>query len=287
MTTAGPERWNTLQRVSYVWIKGRWVAYPFQNNISALDTEDQVQHHSTPLGTSAELLQHLDSVAPCVGTGCRTTTCCVRCALQIKCLTGLIDAKVANQMAKTKPKNFDEWILRVMGEGIADLFMRPYNFKVRCAQSAQENMLCHPELNLHAHQAAKLAAAGCAARPAHARALLLARHHVSVHNHAEVPCAGVGNPARGHAVRLARRAGRHGGRDARDHQCAAQQGGRGVGPERGVPLPAGGRHRRHLEGGGSQAAAGQAGEHLDDHAPDAEGWRTGGFWNAVSAALLL
>ena len=50
--------------------------------------------------------------------------------MQIKCLTGLIDAKVANQMAKTKPKNFDEWILRVMGEGIADLFMRPYNFKV-------------------------------------------------------------------------------------------------------------------------------------------------------------
>lgn len=53
--------------------------------------------------------------------------------LQIKCLTGLIDAKVANHAATTKPKNFDEWILRVMGEGIADLFMRPYNFKVRVA----------------------------------------------------------------------------------------------------------------------------------------------------------
>ena len=50
--------------------------------------------------------------------------------LQIKCLTGLIDAKVSNTMATTKPKNFDEWIQRVMGNGIADLFMRPYNFKV-------------------------------------------------------------------------------------------------------------------------------------------------------------
>lgn len=50
--------------------------------------------------------------------------------MQIKCLTGLIDAKVANHAATTKPRNFDEWILRVMGEGIADLFMRPYNFKV-------------------------------------------------------------------------------------------------------------------------------------------------------------
>lgn len=40
---AGPEAWNTLQRVSYVWIRDRWVAYPFQNNISALPKEEQVQ----------------------------------------------------------------------------------------------------------------------------------------------------------------------------------------------------------------------------------------------------
>ena len=29
--------------MSYVWVKGRWVAYPFQNNISALPQEDQVR----------------------------------------------------------------------------------------------------------------------------------------------------------------------------------------------------------------------------------------------------
>lgn len=81
--------WNTHQRVSYVWIKNRWVAYPFQNNISALDAEDQV-----------------------------------------KCLNGVIEAKLTNALATEKPANFDEWILRVMGKGIADLFMRPYNFKV-------------------------------------------------------------------------------------------------------------------------------------------------------------
>ena len=50
--------------------------------------------------------------------------------MQIKCLTGVAEAKVANALAQSKPKNFDEWILRVMGSGIADLFMRPYNFKV-------------------------------------------------------------------------------------------------------------------------------------------------------------
>lgn len=86
----GEEAWNTLERVSYVRLKGRWVAYPFQNNVSALDVEDQV-----------------------------------------KCLTGLVEAKVANATTKTPPATFDEWIVRVMGEGIADIFMRPYNFKVR------------------------------------------------------------------------------------------------------------------------------------------------------------
>ncbi|KAG9926007.1 Udp-Galactopyranose mutase in complex with Udp, partial [Aureobasidium melanogenum] len=37
-----------------------------------------------------------------------------------------MEARVSN----TKPKDFDEWIVRMMGEGIADLFMRPYNYKV-------------------------------------------------------------------------------------------------------------------------------------------------------------
>lgn len=49
---------------------------------------------------------------------------------QINCINGLIEAKVSNAVATDKPANFDEWILRVMGEGIANIFMRPYNYKV-------------------------------------------------------------------------------------------------------------------------------------------------------------
>lgn len=49
---------------------------------------------------------------------------------QIACINGLVEAKVSNATAVGKPQNFDEWIMRVMGEGIADIFMRPYNFKV-------------------------------------------------------------------------------------------------------------------------------------------------------------
>lgn len=44
---------------------------------------------------------------------------------------GLIDAFAASKQGnQAKPKNFDEWILANMGVGIANLFMRPYNFKV-------------------------------------------------------------------------------------------------------------------------------------------------------------
>ena len=44
------------------------------------------------------------------------------------CLTGLIRACTTNGTAP--PTNFDEWILAQFGEGIAEHFMRPYNFKV-------------------------------------------------------------------------------------------------------------------------------------------------------------
>jgi protoporphyrinogen oxidase len=49
---------------------------------------------------------------------------------QVKCMDGMIEAALEARVANTKPKNFDEWIVRMMGTGIADLFMRPYNFKV-------------------------------------------------------------------------------------------------------------------------------------------------------------
>ncbi|CAH7681692.1 hypothetical protein PPACK8108_LOCUS14332 [Phakopsora pachyrhizi] len=81
--------WYTHQRISYVRSKDTWVAYPYQNNISQLPVDDQVN-----------------------------------------CIEGMIDAAEVRSRAVEKPKNFDEWILRMMGTGLADLFMRPYNFKV-------------------------------------------------------------------------------------------------------------------------------------------------------------
>lgn len=49
---------------------------------------------------------------------------------QVDCISGLIDAAETRIRVAEKPKTFDEWIMRMMGKGLADLFMRPYNFKV-------------------------------------------------------------------------------------------------------------------------------------------------------------
>lgn len=49
---------------------------------------------------------------------------------QIRCINGMIDSAMDVRVSNTPPRTFDEWIVRMMGTGIADLFMRPYNFKV-------------------------------------------------------------------------------------------------------------------------------------------------------------
>jgi protoporphyrinogen oxidase len=48
---------------------------------------------------------------------------------KLKCVNGVLEAW-KNDTAADKPKNFDEWIIKTLGRGIADCFMRPYNFKV-------------------------------------------------------------------------------------------------------------------------------------------------------------
>lgn len=71
-------------REAWVWIHGRFVPYPFQNNI----------HRLPP-----------DAFLDCV-------------------------MGIAESRGDDRRSNFDEWITSVFGEGIAEHFMRPYNFKV-------------------------------------------------------------------------------------------------------------------------------------------------------------
>jgi len=47
-----------------------------------------------------------------------------------KCLDGIVAASNAAASGVKKPGNFKEWILKIFGQGFADVFMFPYNFKV-------------------------------------------------------------------------------------------------------------------------------------------------------------
>lgn len=80
------EEWIYHERSSWVWVKDRFVPYPFQNNIRHLPRDEMW-----------------------------------------KCLSGLIDLY---KKPSPKPENFRDWILAVFGEGIAEVFMLPYNTKV-------------------------------------------------------------------------------------------------------------------------------------------------------------
>lgn len=72
-------------REAWVWIHGRFVPYPFQNNIHRLPKD-----------------------------------------VFLDCVMGIVEAQ-----KQTQPRaNFGEWIQAIFGEGIAQHFMLPYNFKV-------------------------------------------------------------------------------------------------------------------------------------------------------------
>jgi len=79
-----PIEWLHHQRESWVWVRNRFVPYPFQNNIHRLDPADRD-----------------------------------------RALAGL--ERAAGPAGAT---NFRDWILGMFGEGIADLFLFPYNRKV-------------------------------------------------------------------------------------------------------------------------------------------------------------
>jgi protoporphyrinogen oxidase len=80
-----PGRWLSHERVAAVWVKGRFVPYPFQYNIHRLPAADMR-----------------------------------------RCLRGLERAG----RRKGKLRDFAEWIYASFGDGIADIFLTPYNLKV-------------------------------------------------------------------------------------------------------------------------------------------------------------
>jgi protoporphyrinogen oxidase len=86
----GTDGWLSHQRESWCLVRGKWVPYPFQNNLHRLDPADR--------------------------------WACVQGLLQAH-----EQARVA---AGGRPEHFEAWMRATFGPGITELFMRPYNFKV-------------------------------------------------------------------------------------------------------------------------------------------------------------
>jgi protoporphyrinogen oxidase len=72
---------------------------------------------------------------------------------QVSCINGLVQARVQAATDTSTPANFDEWMERTMGEGITRIFMRPYNTKVRKADtfSIATGSLCLNIARLYIH----------------------------------------------------------------------------------------------------------------------------------------
>ncbi len=112
----GADGWLEHERESWVWIKKRFVPYPFQNNLHRLPPEDRWK-------CVEGLIQAADAVE--------------RSKLNVEGRMSEVGGrKSGNDEQRTKnkepakPSTFEDWIYATFGTGIAELFMLPYNFKV-------------------------------------------------------------------------------------------------------------------------------------------------------------
>lgn len=94
------DAWVEHVREAWVQMRGQFIPYPLQNNIWRLPADDLVA-----------------------------------------CLKGLLEVFAARQRGgQPAPRTFHEWILQAFGQGLADVFMLPYNFKVWAYPPADMNV---------------------------------------------------------------------------------------------------------------------------------------------------
>ena len=93
MDRALGKAWLHHIRQSYIWIRDRFIPYPFQYNIRSLPADDLAA-----------------------------------------CMRGLV---AAQHNGHANPRNFEEWIVKSFGRGIADVFLLPYNAKVWACNPAE------------------------------------------------------------------------------------------------------------------------------------------------------
>lgn len=90
MREALGDAWVEHEREAWVWMRSRWIPYPFQNNIWRLPPNDLVA--------------------------------CLEGLVEIE--------KNGAHASPSRPANFSEWLQRSFGRGLCEVFMHPYNSKV-------------------------------------------------------------------------------------------------------------------------------------------------------------
>lgn len=95
-----PSEWNQLEREAWVWMRDRFVPYPFQQNIHRLPEED--------------------------------VTKCVNGILDMERAKGAAGA--------SKPAHFGDWLQQSFGAGLCEIFMTPYNRKVWAYDPSKMNV---------------------------------------------------------------------------------------------------------------------------------------------------
>jgi protoporphyrinogen oxidase len=91
MDTALGDAWVEHVREAWVWMRDRWIPYPFQNNVWRLPPEE--------------------------------ATACINGLIDLQ-------RSRATVSPTGPPRSFREWLLASFGAGICDVFMLPYNRKV-------------------------------------------------------------------------------------------------------------------------------------------------------------
>lgn len=105
------EEWLWHERESWIWLKDRFIPYPFQNNLHRLAPEDRWR--------AVEGLVAAHYARADMPTG--------------PARNGYANGKAhgtRTPQSTSTPRDFRDWVLATFGPGIAELFMLPYNFKV-------------------------------------------------------------------------------------------------------------------------------------------------------------
>lgn len=128
----GKDGWYEHERESWVRMLGTWVPYPFQNNLHRLPAKERWECVKGLLEVASCRLQSLPRSSRVAGCESAQTNAGVQGAGGSGGQRSEAGCQSSDELAtcNLKPETFKDWILATFGEGVAEHFMLPYNYKV-------------------------------------------------------------------------------------------------------------------------------------------------------------